>query len=206
MYVPGHFTETDPKAIAALIRAHPLALLISSMDGQPFATHLPLVLDQGEGKHGVLRGHVARANPHWRALEKDGSCLAVFSGPNAYVSPNWYDKHPSVPTWNYTAVHAYGRAAAMDDGEVRKLLDDLSAIHEASQPHPWTSAKLTEEWFANMRKAVVGIAIEITRLEGKIKLSQNRPEGDRLNVIAALEKGDANARAVANLMRAREKT
>ena len=130
--------------------------------------------------------------------------MAVFQGPNAYVSPNWYDQHPAVPTWNYASVHAYGRARAMDDGALRKLLDELSAIHEASQPVPWTSAKLTEEWFANMRKAVVGLEIEIERLEGKFKLSQNRPQGDRRNVIAALDKGGEDAREIAALMRARE--
>jgi transcriptional regulator len=205
MYIPGHFTENDPRALARLMRAYPFALLVSTVDGQPFATHLPVVLDEGHGKFGRLRCHVARANPHWCALEKDGSCLAAFQGPNAYVSPNWYDQHPAVPTWNYAAVHAYGRAVAMDDGQARKLLDDLSAIHEASQPTPWTSAKLTEEWFANMRKAVVGLEIEILRLEGKFKLSQNRPQGDRKNVIAALEGGGEAPRAIADLMREREK-
>jgi len=205
MYVPGHFREDDPRALAALMRAYPLALLVSLDAGQPFATHLPLVLDEEAGAPKRLRGHVARANPHWRALEKHPSCLAVFTGPDAYVSPNWYDKHPAVPTWNFAAAHVYGRARAMDDAELRKLLDDLSAIHEANEPHPWTSAKLTEEWFAAMRKAVAGIEIAIERLEGKVKLSQNRPAGDRRKVIAALEKGGADARAVAAMMRALEK-
>ncbi|MGQ0676435.1 MAG: FMN-binding negative transcriptional regulator [Rhodospirillales bacterium] len=205
MYIPGHFTESDAQALARLIRAHPFALLVSSVEGEPFATHLPLILNQGHGERGRLRCHVARANPHWRALEKDPSCLVVFQGPNAYVSPNWYDKHPSVPTWNYAAAHVYGRARAMDDGALRTFLDDLSAIHEAGQPVPWTTAKLTEEWFAGQRKAVVGLEIEIQRWEGKFKLSQNRPAGDRQNVIAALEKGGEDARAIARMMREHEK-
>jgi transcriptional regulator len=205
MYVPGHFKDDDPARIYALMEAHPFALLVSAVEGEPFATHLPVALDRGHGKLGRLRCHVARANPHWRGLEKDGACLAVFQGPNAYVSPNWYDKHPAVPTWNYAAAHAYGRARAMEDTELRKLLDDLSAIHEAGQPAPWTTAKLGEEWFAGMRKAVVGLEIEILRLEGKFKLSQNRPAGDRRNVIEALGRGNENARAVAAMMRAGEK-
>jgi transcriptional regulator len=204
MYVPGHFTEADPARLHALIEAYPFGLLVSALDGEPYATHLPLVLDRGHGRLGRLRCHVARANPHWRGLESGGACLVVFQGPNAYVSPNWYDQHPAVPTWNYAAVHAYGRARAMDDAALRGLLDDLSAIHEAGQPVPWTSAKLTEEWFAGMRKAVVGLEIEIRRLEGKFKLSQNRPAGDRLKVIEALDKGGESARAVAAMMREKE--
>lgn len=205
MYVPGHFKEDDTARLHALMRAHPFALLVSAIDGAPFATHLPMVLDAAEGARGTLRCHLARANPHWRGLERDGACLTVFQGPNAYVSPNWYDKHPAVPTWNYVAVHAYGRARTMDDAELRRLVDDLSAIHEAGQPVPWTSAKVTEEWFAGMRKAIVGFAIEITRLEGKFKLSQNRPEGDRMNVIQALAGGDAGAQGIAAMMREQEK-
>jgi transcriptional regulator len=201
MYLPAHFKEDDREWLFALMRGNPFALLVSVMEGAPFATHLPLVLDAGRGAFGMLRCHVARANPHWRALEKDAACLVVFQGPNAYVSPNWYDKHPAVPTWNYAAVHAYGRARAMDDGELRRLVDDLSAIHEASQPVPWTTAKLTEEWFAGQRKAIVGLEIEIARLEGKFKLSQNRPEGDRRRVIEALSQGGATAQATALMMR-----
>lgn len=205
MYVPGHFDENDPKRVRGLMRRYPFALLVSAVGGQPFATHLPLVLDAERGAHGHLRGHVARANPHWRALEKDGACMAAFQGPNAYVSPNWYDVHPAVPTWNYAAVHAYGHARLMGDGELRKLLDDLSAIHEAGQPVPWTTGKLTEEWFAKQRKAIVGLEIEIRRLEGKFKLSQNRASGDRQNVIDALAKGNEGAREISALMREREK-
>ncbi len=205
MYVPGHFDENDPKRLRELMRQYPFALLVSVADGQPFATHLPVVLDPERGAHGFLRCHVARANPHWRALEKDGACMAVFQGPNAYVSPNWYDIHPAVPTWNYAAAHVYGRARLMDDSEVRKLLDDLSAIHEASQPVPWTSAKLPEQYFTAMRKAVTGLDIEIRRVEGKFKLSQNRAAGDRRNVIEALSAGDEDARAIAGMMREREK-
>ncbi|MCK6450377.1 MAG: FMN-binding negative transcriptional regulator [Alphaproteobacteria bacterium] len=204
MYVPGHFKQDDQAAMHALMQAHPFALLVSVVDGAPFATHVPVVLDPAWGARGTLRMHVARANPHWRGLETDPACMLVFQGPNAYVSPGWYDKHPAVPTWNYVAVHAHGRARAMDDGALRRLLDDLSAIHEASQLEPWTSAKLTEEWFANMRKAVVGLEVEIERLEGKFKLSQNRPEGDRRNVIQALSRGNEGARAIAAMMRERE--
>ena len=201
MYLPGHFKETDQARQHALIRQYPFALLVSTIDGSPYATHLPLVLDAQRGAHGHLRCHLARANPHWRGLEKDGACLVVFQGPNAYVSPNWYDVHPAVPTWNYIAVHAYGRASLMDDAELRRLVDDLSAIHEAGQPTPWTTAKLTEEWFANQRKAIVGLDIAVERLEGKFKLSQNRPAGDRVNVIAALSQGDPGQQATAAKMR-----
>jgi len=123
MYLPKPFREDDPARLHALIRAHGFATLISERDGEPFASHLPLLLDAERGPRGTLLGHMARANPQWRSFDQGRAALAIFHGPHCYVSPSWYANAPAVPTWNYAAVHAYGRPRVLEDGgEVRALL------------------------------------------------------------------------------------
>src|SRR5947208_238650 len=137
MYVPPHFAESDPDALHVFIERHGFGLLVSQVGGEPFATHLPLLLDCTAGPHGTLLGHVARANPQWRELAGQTS-LAIFSGPHAYVSPTWYEAENVVPTWNYVAVHAYGRAELVEDRDA--LMDIVRrsvAVYEAGTPRPW---------------------------------------------------------------------
>lgn len=185
MYIPAAFRVEDLETLHAFMQRYSFATLVTVGDGEPFATHLPLLLDAVRGPYGTLRGHVARANPQWRQLST-GSPLVIFQGPHSYVSPSWYEAELAVPTWNYTAVHAYGTARLLEDAdELMSLLRALTAIYEAPRPEPW-QMDLPEEWLRNLARGIVGFELEITRLEGKWKLSQNRPEADREQVAAAL--------------------
>jgi transcriptional regulator len=200
MYVPAAFAETDPAKLHEFMRRNSFAVLTSNGEGGLVGSHLPLLLDPDAGPHGHLLGHMARANPQWRKVE--GEVMAVFSGPHAYVSPSWYEEGGTVPTWNYVAVHAYGTFHVVEDREA--LLDILRrsvTAYESSRPAPWTfdeSAPHVEK----MLKAIVGFRIEITRLEGKWKLSQNHPEGRRRKVVRALaERPDQDSKVIADLMK-----
>ncbi len=201
MYVPPHFAETDPATLHAFIERHSFGLLVSQVDGVPFATHLPFLLDRNAGPHGTLIGHVARANPHWQALREQTS-LVVFSGPHAYISPTWYETANVVPTWNYTAVHAYGRAELVEDqNQLLEIVQRSVAVYESTMPRPWTLD--TNGPFAERLLAqIVGFRIPIDRIEGKWKLNQNHPVERREKVIRALEeRGGEDAQAIAALMR-----
>jgi transcriptional regulator len=201
MYLPRHFEQTDPAALAALMRAHPLATLVTLQDGEPTADHIPLEFD---AETQTLRGHVARANPLWRAAT-DAPVLAVFTGAQAYVSPNWYPSkaltHKVVPTWNYAVVHAHGRLRAVDDAPwVHELVSRLTAEHEAPQEAPWAITDAPADYVQQMLRAIVGIEIAVQRLVGKWKIGQNRDAADRAGVAAGLAAGSAEARAMAALV------
>ncbi|MGH7266366.1 MAG: FMN-binding negative transcriptional regulator, partial [Candidatus Rokuibacteriota bacterium] len=191
MYVPRHFDASDPGRCHALIRAEPFGTLVAVDEaGAPFATHVPFLLDADRGPLGTLLGHVARANPQWR-LFSSRPVLALFQGPHAYVSPAWYEAHPSVPTWNYVAVHAYGVPALVDDSaRVKAMLGRLVEVNEAGRPDPWRFDALADDYVGGMLRGIVAFEIPLDRLEGKAKLSQNRGAGDRSRVRAALAGGD----------------
>jgi len=203
VYVPKHFEVTDTAWCHALMGAQSFALMITADDtGAPFATHLPILVDERRGPLGTLRGHVARANPHWRYLAAGRPTLVVFSGAHAYVSPSWYATHPAVPTWNYVAVHASGTGALVEDAEqVRALLADLVHVYESPGPEAWSFEALPADYVAGMQRGIVAFEIPIARLEGKAKLSQNRDAVDRGRTREALAASDDPvARAVAALM------
>ncbi len=206
MYVPAHFRIDDRAELRAFMRAHAFATLVTVVDGAPFATHVPLLVD-GEDGGLVLRGHVARANPQWRTLEEQDA-LAIFSGPHAYVSPSWYTVAQSVPTWNYTAVHALGRGRLLSErAEVMDVLRRLTDTEEARFAQAWSVDRLSEDYLEGMRRAIVAFEIPVTRLEGKYKLSQNRSAADQAGVAGALgASADPTAREVAELMRAQRTT
>jgi transcriptional regulator len=207
MYVPPSNAEDRPEVMHDFIEAHPLGALVTSSAHGLFATHLPLVLNRAEGSHGTLEGHVARANPHHR--QAAGEALVIFQGPDAYVSPAWYAAKAEhgrvVPTWNYVAVHAYGTLRFTDDPAfLRRHLEALTARHEAGRPEPWAVGDAPAEYVEGLQRAIVGVRIEITRLEGKWKMSQNRPAADIDGVVAALAGSPAAAdRAVAEIVDAR---
>lgn len=204
MYVPRHFEVADRAWCHALMRAQSFAVMITADDaGAPFATHLPFLLDDGRGPLGTLRGHVARANPHWRYLAAGRPTLVVFAGAHAYVSPSWYATHPAVPTWNYVAVHATGVGALVEDAaRVKALLADLVRAYEgAGRPAAWSFESLAEDYVAGMQRGIVAFEIPIERLEGKAKLSQNRDAVDQGRTREALAAADDPlARAVAAMM------
>jgi transcriptional regulator len=193
MYVPEAFATADPTAIADLIGAYGFATLVTSGEDGLVATHVPVLYAPSRGKQGILEAHIARANPHGRALD-GGSVLAIFTGPHAYVSPSWYENHPSVPTWNYAAVHVYGRARLINDAvQLRGIVSRLVDKYESGRPAPWSMAGLTDRYMSGMLNAIVGIEIDIERIEAKHKLSQNRKVEDRRGVIKALSASDEAA-------------
>jgi len=201
MYVPPQFAETDPATLHDLIESHSFGLLVSQVGSEPFATHLPFLLDRAAGPHGTLVGHMARANPQWKELA-GRIALAVFSGPHAYVSPTWYEAENVVPTWNYAAVHAYGQVRLVEDRD--SLLDIVRqsvAVYEAAMPRPW-APDWSSTFVDRLLGQIVGFRIEIERIEGKWKLNQNHPVERREKVIAALQTRGGDARAVAAMMRA----
>jgi len=202
MYVPAPFRVEDMTCLSAIIEACSFATLVTAADEVPFATHVPLLLEQRTDGP-VLLGHVARANPHWRAFDGARQSLAIFHGPHAYVSPSWYANHPSVPTWNYIAVHAYGVPRVREDESwVAQLLDRLVTKYESPLPEPW-SGDLPDEFRRKMIRAVVGFEIAVERIEGKFKLGQNKPVEDQERVAEVLGAAeDPTSRALAAQSRA----
>ena len=202
MHNPAAFRVDDVYRMHALVRAHPLAtLVVQTADGLQ-ANHLPLLLDV-TGDRQRLRGHVARANPLWRQVGDGCSALAVFHGPQAYISPGWYPSKREhgrvVPTWNYAVVHAHGTLTAIDDaGWLRDLVGALTDTHEAQRPEPWVVSDAPDAFVEKMVGAVVGIELDVTRLEGKWKMSQNRAAIDRDGVVSGLQaEGGTGGAAVA---------
>jgi transcriptional regulator len=199
IHIPEHFAEHDIARLHALVRTHNFATLVSAHQGEIQVSHLPFLLD-AEGK--LLRAHMARANPQWRTFSPEREVVVIFHGPHHYVSPAWYASHPSVPTWNYVVVHVQGRPRLIEDRDrLAALLRELVTRHEAASSRPW-KMDLPPDYQDKMLSAIVGFEIEITRLDGKFKLSQNRPESDQPLVIEALERlGSDDALGVAALMR-----
>jgi transcriptional regulator len=194
MYQPSHFTQTDRTALLSLISEHPFATLMHHHpSGALDADHLPMLWDAGPAGSpaGTLLGHVARANPLWQAAQ-DREVLVAFQGLQAYVSPSWYETKRSqdgkvVPTWNYCVVHARGVLRCIEESaELLALLHRLTDTHEGGRSHPWSVHDAPAGYIEGMMRAIVGIRIELSSLEGKWKLSQNRPAADRTGVIAGL--------------------
>ena len=215
MYVPPHFREDDPAALRALVDAQPFATLVTTGPAGMEASHLPLYFKQADGAapQGYLIGHLARPNGQAKALLEgttEAEALAIFHGPQAYVSPSWYPSKREhgkvVPTWNYVAVHAYGLVRAFTEAErLWEVVRTLTERHEQGFDLPWSVDDAPAEFTQKLLKAIVGVEIALTRLEGKWKLSQNRPEADRLGVIEGLQGlDDPQSAAVARAMADRE--
>ncbi len=203
MYTPEAFRESDPAQLHALMRAYPFALLLTVFEGHIEATHLPFLFDAARGERGTLTAHMARANPHWRRFDGERESLVVFTGPQAYVSPSWYEKPTEVPTWNYAVVHAHGRPQVITEkARVRAMLEVLVTEHEARNPQPWCTADAGEDYINDQMNYITTFEMPIERLEGKFKLSQNRNAADRAGVIEALIRdADGPGRETARLMR-----
>ena len=204
MYIPAAFRESRLEVLHGLIREHSFATLVSQLDdGQFFATHMPFLLDAERGPSGTLVGHMARANPHWQAFSSRArEALVIFQGPHAYISPNWYRSTQAVPTWNYSAVHAYGRPQLMEEPRrVRALLEATVQTFESGLPEEWTTGHVSEEYIAGLIRGIVAFEVPIDRLEGKRKLGQNRPVADAESAAAGLQAhGDVLGQAVAEQM------
>lgn len=198
VYLPPHFTSDDPRTPIEVIRRGPLATLITHDDDGIVANHIPLLYREGNGEHGTLIGHVARANDLWRIGQDGRDVLAVFQSADAYISPNWYPSkfvaHEAVPTWNYAVVHAYGQLIIHDDPKwIRGVIGRLTKAMEAPMPSPWKMADAPPAYMDGMISNIVGIEIEITRLVTKIKANQNRSAEDRAGVVRVLGSSERSA-------------
>jgi transcriptional regulator len=202
MYRPRHFDIDDVQVLHRFMRDQSFALLVTTEDGAPFASHIPLLLDRDTGDQGRLLGHVAKANPQWRAFDGKTEAMAVFWGPHAYISPNWYETETMVPTWNYVTVHAYGKPTVIDDPEtVRRGQAQLVDTYESDATGNWSMDALPDDYLGKMLGAIVAFEMPIERLQGNFKLSQNRQPKDREGAIKGLRQtGNAEAEEVARLM------
>jgi transcriptional regulator len=206
MYTPKAFEVTDLPLLHAAMKQSELATLVTITTNGLVATHLPLLLDETRGEYGTLTGHVSRANVQWRETDANAEALIIFLGLDSYVTPNWYPAKQEtgrvVPTWNYAAIHAYGRITFIEDPEwLRTMVSDLTKKHEASFPAPWKVTDAPAVYIDSQLKAIVGFEFQIVRLEGKQKFNQNRSVEDRLGVIEGLrELEDERKTQVAELM------
>jgi len=200
MYIPEHFREERVEILHQLIQQHSLATLVTLGTDGLMANHVPLILDPEPAPLGTLRGHLAKANGQWRDSRPDVSALAIFQGPTAYISPSWYATKQEtgrvVPTYNYAVVHARGRLLTYDDPtRLERHLRALTNLHEASFPAPWTVDDAPADFFHRMLNSIVGIEIPIERLDGKWKVSQNRPAADREGAALGLRAAGKSAMA-----------
>lgn len=202
MYLPAHFTETRPERVHRIIREHPFGMLVTHSAGGLDADHVPFEFDPDRGPAGTLQAHVARANPLWKEIPDGAEVMVVFAGPQGYISPNWYpskhEAHRQVPTWNYEVVHAHGRLRIVDDEKfVRGIVARLTRRHEAGEPKPWKMGDAERDYLDRMVTMIVGIEVEVARLDCKRKLSQNREVRDRQGTISALQERGQHALASA---------
>ncbi|MDP3761813.1 MAG: FMN-binding negative transcriptional regulator [Ramlibacter sp.] len=191
MYLPEHFAERREEELRRIVHDFPLGTLVTQAGGALDANHIPFELDAERGACGTLQGHIARANPLWTEVANDSQVLVIFRGPHGYISPSWYpskhETHRHVPTWNYEVVHAHGKLRIIDEPKfVRGVVARLTRTHEAGEPRPWKMGDAPADYLEDMLKLIVGIEVEVSRLEGKRKLGQNRAARDLEGAVHAL--------------------
>lgn len=207
LYVPANFKEDRVLVLHEAIRHAGLATLVTSGPDGLIASHVPMVLDPEPAPFGKLYGHISRGNPQWRNVAAEIEALAMFVGPNAYISPSWYATKRQtgkvVPTWNYVAIHAYGKVQFFDEAErLLALVTKLTETHESRRAEPWAVSDAPEDFIRAQLKGIIGFELPIARLEGKWKMSQNRPAEDRAGVVAGLaSEGGGVEQEVAEIVR-----
>ncbi|HEY1744393.1 MAG TPA: FMN-binding negative transcriptional regulator [Granulicella sp.] len=211
MYIPKANEETRLEVLHDLIEAHPLASLVTMGQSGLFASHLPMVLERESATRGLLKGHLSRANQQWRDFQPSVEALAIFSGPEHYITPSWYaekaDTGKVVPTWNYAVVHVYGTLKVIEDPTwLIEYLNALTTVHESAFSAPWQVSDAPAGYVESLLKGIVGLELPIERIEGKWKASQNRSERDRARVSEGLERlGTPESIAMKALVDARQK-
>lgn len=206
MYTPKHFEETRPEVLQSLMRQYPLSTIVTQSNGELNANHIPLLFSVASAPLGILQGHVARANPILNDLSQAQEVLIIFQGPDAYISPSWYEEKTLsgkvVPTWNYLAVHVFGSISIHDDPDwLLGHLEKLTSEHESGFPAPWQVGDAPSDYFTRMLRGIVGIEIAINRVVGKWKLSQNKTQSDQQAIATGLqEQARPNGAAVAQIM------
>ena len=208
MYVPKHFAETDRNVLHRLIDAHPLGAWITLVDDTLEVNHIPFLIERDAGESGTLVGHVAKANPVWRTASTTVASVVIFQGPEAYISPSWYPAKKQhgkvVPTWDYAVVHAHGMPRVIHDKKwLLGLVDKLTTKHEAGRRAPWQVADAPADYVDKLLEGIVGIEVPIARLEGKWKVSQNRPSETGAIIRGLREQPDAESQAMARLLEER---
>jgi transcriptional regulator len=206
LYLPAHFNETRTAVLHALMRAHPLAALVTQSGSGLTANHIPVQTLGEPAPLGSIRGHIARANPLWREHRSESEALAIFQGPQVYISPSFYPSKAEtgevVPTWDYAVVHAGGTLRFIEDVDwLRSFVAGLTDTHEAPRPQPWKIGDAPGAYIDKMLKLIVGFEFSIVSLTGKWKVSQNRPQADKQGVIRNLQDaGDADSREIAAML------
>lgn len=188
MYTPSSFKEENPDVLYDLIEEHNFGIIFSQHQDQPEATHLPFLVHRQKGEQGTLIAHFAKANKHWKKLDEAKDVLVVFQGPHSYISPAWYKNRAEVPTWNYATVHVFGKPKVIEDAaELNKMVKELTHFHEDQENTGWKLDEVPEKDYNTDLKAIVGLEIEISKMEGKFKFNQNKPDKDQKSVIAKME-------------------
>lgn len=204
MYIPKYYKTEDIAAVKEFIAANGFAILVSQVEGRPWATHIPILLSMDAGGKDVLTGHISKANMQGTEFEKKGEVLAVFTGPHAYVSSSWYD-HENVPTWNYIAVHVYGRIRIVEGYELKEQLRKMVDKYEKGMDKPVSVNKMSPDFLKKEMEGIIGFEIEITEIQAALKLSQNRDDHNYARIIEGLDKkGDLQSREIARLMKNRK--
>ena len=188
MYTPSSFKEEDPEILFDLIEKHNFGILFSQHKDHPEVTHLPFLVDRNRGAKGILITHFAKANKHWRNIDTDKELLTIFQGPHTYISPSWYKNREEVPTWNYATVHVYGKSRIIHTKEdLQKMVIRLTYFHEDQVKSDWSLDEVSKKDFDTDLKAIVGLEIEISRMEGKFKFNQNKKNEDQASVVKNLD-------------------
>lgn len=205
MHIPNKFKQQEEDQLKGIIHDYPFATLVTLSESGVEATHLPVILKDVDG-HDVIQAHIAKANKIWESVKDGSEVLLIFNGPNCYISPNYYptkkETGKAVPTWNYVVVHVKGKISFIHDGQrIYNIINDLTNIHEANQENPWSISDAPDDYIKKMLPAIVGIEIFIDSIEGQWKLSQDKPEVNKLGVVKGLfDKGGDNETKVSNLV------
>lgn len=201
MYIPKFFKLEDIEKAKAFIQDNGFGILINQVNGRPWATHIPLVIETNSNNQLVLSGHISKGNAQWKTFQEDQEVLVIFQGSHAYISSSWYD-HENVPTWNYTAVHVYGKVKIVDNETMYHQLSKLVDKYESENKNPVSVSSMSPDMIKNEMRGIVGFEILITEIQAAEKLSQNRDEKNYKNIITELEKkGDADSMGVAGAMK-----